>query len=133
MSVCGADRFIEKLPGAYQAKVSERGATFSSGEKQLLSFARTMLANPDILVLDEATANVDTETEEAIQQALAKMQKNRTTIAIAHRLSTIKHANLILVLHQGEIVEQGSHERLLDEGGLYHKMYLLQAREQVIA
>ncbi len=121
------------MPGAYQAKVSERGATFSSGEKQLLSFARTMLANPDILVLDEATANVDTETEEAIQQALAKMQKNRTTIAIAHRLSTIKHANLILVLHQGEIVEQGSHERLLDEGGLYHKMYLLQAREQVIA
>ncbi|WP_078391409.1 ABC transporter ATP-binding protein [Shouchella patagoniensis] len=129
----GADRFIEKLPGAYQAKVSERGATFSSGERQLLSFARTMLANPDILVLDEATANVDTETEEAIQQALARMQTNRTTIAIAHRLSTIKHADLIIVLHQGEIVEQGNHDRLLEAGGLYHKMYLLQAREQVIA
>ncbi|MBM7837760.1 ATP-binding cassette subfamily B protein [Alkalihalobacillus xiaoxiensis] len=129
----GADRFIEKLAGGYHAPVTERGATFSSGEKQLLSFARTMLADPAILVLDEATANVDTETEEAIQAALNKMQQNRTTIAIAHRLSTIKHADVILVLHQGEIVEQGSHEQLLKEEGLYHKMYLLQAREQLTA
>lgn len=129
----GADRFINKLADGYDSKVTERGATFSSGEKQLLSFARTMLADPAILVLDEATANVDTETEEAIQATLNKMQQNRTTIAIAHRLSTIKHADLILVLHQGEIVEQGNHAQLLEEEGLYHKMYLLQAREQITA
>ncbi|AIC94733.1 ABC transporter ATP-binding protein [Shouchella lehensis] len=129
----GADTFIQNLEHGYDAKVTERGATFSSGEKQLLSFARTMLADPAILVLDEATASVDTETEESIQQALEKMQQNRTTIAIAHRLSTIKHADQILVLHQGEIVERGNHEQLLKRQGLYHKMYLLQARENVTA
>ncbi|MFB4211224.1 ABC transporter ATP-binding protein [Shouchella sp. JSM 1781072] len=129
----GAGRFIDALPNGYDTLIGERGTTFSSGERQLLSFARTMLGNPDILVLDEATASIDTETEETIQKALEKMQQNRTTIAIAHRLSTIKHAQLILVLHQGEVVERGTHENLLKREGLYHKMYLLQAREQITA
>lgn len=129
----GADRFIDALPNGYDTLIGERGTTFSSGERQLLSFARTMLGNPDILVLDEATASIDTETEETIQRALENMQQNRTTIAIAHRLSTIKHAQLILVLHQGEVVERGTHENLLKREGLYHKMYLLQAREQITA
>lgn len=121
-----ADAFITKLPGGYDAPIGERGATLSTGQRQLLSFARTMAVDPTILVLDEATASVDTETEEAIQAALAKMRKGRTTIAIAHRLSTIQDADLILVLHHGEIVERGTHQDLLANGGLYHKMYLLQ-------
>ncbi|SEN36109.1 ABC transporter ATP-binding protein [Lihuaxuella thermophila] len=118
--------FIEKLPRGYEEPVVERGATFSSGQRQLISFARTMAIHPKILVLDEATASVDTETEEAIQAALQKMRQGRTTIAIAHRLSTIQDADLILVLHRGEIVERGSHQELLAMKGLYHKMYLLQ-------
>lgn len=121
-----ADKFINQLPNGYEEPVGERGATFSSGQRQLLSFARTMALNPKILVLDEATASVDTETEEAIQEALAKMRRGRTTIAIAHRLSTIQDADLILVLHRGEIVERGTHQELLAQKGLYHKMYLLQ-------
>ncbi|MDQ0417486.1 ATP-binding cassette subfamily B protein [Croceifilum oryzae] len=121
-----ANTFIEKLPKGYDEPIGERGATFSSGQRQLLSFARTMAIDPKILVLDEATASVDTETEEAIQVALNKMRKGRTTIAIAHRLSTIQDADLILVLHRGEIVERGTHQELLAEEGLYHKMYLLQ-------
>lgn len=121
-----ADNFIRKLPGGYSAPIGERGATLSTGQRQLLTFARTMSIDPTILVLDEATANVDTETEEAIQEALAKMRKGRTTIAIAHRLSTIQDADLILVLHHGEIVERGTHQELLAKGGLYHKMFLLQ-------
>lgn len=121
-----AHHFIEKLEGGMDHPVVERGATLSSGQRQLIAFARTIAANPKILVLDEATANIDTETEEAIQTALAKMREGRTTIAIAHRLSTIQDANLILVLHQGEIVERGTHQELLAQGGLYHKMYLLQ-------
>ncbi len=121
-----ADSFIKKLPQGYDEPVVERGATFSSGQRQLLSFARTMAFNPKVLVLDEATASVDTETEEAIQVALEKMRKGRTTIAIAHRLSTIQDADQILVLHQGEIVERGNHQELLAKQGLYHKMYLLQ-------
>lgn len=121
-----ADPFIQRLPRGYDEPVGERGATFSSGQRQLLSFARTMALNPKILVLDEATASVDTETEEAIQEALARMRRGRTTIAIAHRLSTIQDADLILVLHRGEIVERGTHQELLNRKGLYHKMYLLQ-------
>jgi ATP-binding cassette, subfamily B, multidrug efflux pump len=121
-----AHTFIEKLDDRYDHKVVERGSTFSSGQRQLIAFARTIAANPKILVLDEATANIDTETEEAIQTALEKMRKGRTTIAIAHRLSTIQDAELILVLHQGEIVERGTHQELLALKGLYHKMYLLQ-------
>ncbi|RAL27100.1 ABC transporter ATP-binding protein [Thermoflavimicrobium daqui] len=123
-----ADHFIEKLPQGYEEPVGERGATFSSGQRQLLSFARTIAIDPKVLVLDEATAHVDTETEEAIQAALDKMRKGRTTIAIAHRLSTIQDADLILVLHQGEIVERGTHQELLALKGLYHKMYQLQAQ-----
>ncbi|WP_066290129.1 ABC transporter ATP-binding protein [Bacillus sp. FJAT-29937] len=121
-----AHAFIEKLEDGYNHQVVERGSTFSSGQRQLIAFARTIAANPKILVLDEATANIDTETEEAIQFALEKMRKGRTTIAIAHRLSTIQDAELILVLHQGEIVERGNHQELLAKQGLYHKMYLLQ-------
>ena len=121
-----AQPFIDRLSKGYKTKVGERGATFSSGQRQLLSFARTMAKNPKILVLDEATASVDTETETVIQVALEKMRRGRTTIAIAHRLSTIKDADHILVLHQGEIVERGNHAELLQQKGLYHKMYLLQ-------
>lgn len=121
-----ANTFIDQLEDGYDHRVVERGSTFSSGQRQLIAFARTIAANPKVLVLDEATANIDTETEEAIQTALAKMRKGRTTIAIAHRLSTIQDADLILVLHQGEIVERGTHQELLAHGGLYHKMYLLQ-------
>ncbi|WP_374120979.1 ABC transporter ATP-binding protein [Neobacillus sp. PS3-12] len=127
-----AHSFIEKLDKGYEHKVVERGAAFSSGQRQLLAFARTIATNPKILVLDEATANIDTETEEKIQSALSRMRKGRTTIVIAHRLSTIQDANLILVLHQGRIVEQGTHQELLALRGLYHKMYLLQKREQGI-
>jgi ABC-type multidrug transport system, ATPase and permease components len=121
-----ADRFIEKLPHQYEEQVGERGTTFSSGQRQLISFARTMTLEPKILVLDEATANVDTETEEAIQNALTRMRKGRTTIAIAHRLSTIQDADQILVLHRGEIVERGTHQSLLRKRGLYFNMYQLQ-------
>lgn len=121
-----AHSFIEKLPVGYDHQVVERGSTFSSGQRQLIAFARTIATNPKILVLDEATANIDTETEEAIQEALANMRKGRTTIAIAHRLSTIQDADVILVLHQGSIVERGNHQELLAQKGLYYKMYLLQ-------
>ncbi|QUG41859.1 ABC transporter ATP-binding protein [Psychrobacillus sp. INOP01] len=121
-----ANNFIEKLPNSYKQKVTERGSTFSSGQRQLVAFARTIATNPKILVLDEATANIDTETEVAIQSSLEKMREGRTTIAIAHRLSTIQDAELILVLHHGEIVERGTHQELLNQKGLYHKMYLLQ-------
>ncbi|PAE21505.1 multidrug ABC transporter ATP-binding protein [Bacillus sp. 7504-2] len=121
-----AHHFIEKLDNGLEHQVVERGSTLSSGQRQLIAFARTIAANPKVLVLDEATANIDTETEEAIQVALARMREGRTTIAIAHRLSTIQDANLILVLHHGEIVERGTHQELLAKKGLYHKMYLLQ-------
>ena len=121
-----ADQFIHKLPEQYEQKVTERGSTFSSGQRQLLAFARTIATNPKVLVLDEATAAIDTETEVAIQHSLEKMRKGRTTIAIAHRLSTIQDAEQILVLHQGEIKERGTHQELLAQKGLYHKMYLLQ-------
>ncbi|MCS1351654.1 ABC transporter ATP-binding protein [Mechercharimyces sp. CAU 1602] len=121
-----ADSIISKLAHGYQEKVKERGASFSSGERQLLSFARTMAQKPRILILDEATASVDTETEEKIQEALHRMRKGRTTIAIAHRLSTIKDADIILVLHKGEIVERGAHQELLAQKGLYFNMYQLQ-------
>lgn len=121
-----ANTFIEKLPEQYETEVVERGAAFSSGQRQLIAFARTIATNPKILVLDEATANIDTETEDAIQTALQQMRKGRTTIAIAHRLSTIQDADQIFVMHNGEIVERGTHQELLSEQGLYYNMYLLQ-------
>ncbi|MCL4494520.1 MAG: ABC transporter transmembrane domain-containing protein [Firmicutes bacterium] len=121
-----ADPFIRRLAGGYHAPIGERGATLSTGQRQLLSFARTMAIDPVILALDEATASVDTETEDAIQEALSQMRHGRTTIAIAHRLSTVQDADLILVLHHGKIVEQGTHQQLLAREGLYYKMYLLQ-------
>lgn len=121
-----ADKFIEALPHKYNAKVIERGASYSSGQKQLISFASTIVTDPKILILDEATANIDTETEVLIQEGLEKMRKGRTTLAIAHRLSTIRDADLILVLDHGEIVEQGTHDELLDQKGVYYGMYELQ-------
>lgn len=123
-----ADQFIRKLAHGYEESVSERGSTLSSGQRQLICFARTMAGQPRILILDEATASVDTETEEAIQLALSKMRQGRSTIAIAHRLSTIQDADLILVLHRGQIVERGTHAGLLAQEGLYYKMFLLQQR-----
>lgn len=121
-----ANRFIEKLPDKYNHKVVERGAGFSSGEKQLLSFASTIVKDPKILILDEATANIDTETEVLIQEGLNRMREGRTTVAIAHRLSTIRDADQILVLEAGEIVERGTHEELIQMGGRYNEMYELQ-------
>ena len=122
-----ADSFIQELPQGYDAPVSERGSSFSTGQRQLLAFARTVASQPKILILDEATANIDSETESLVQASLAKMRQGRTTIAIAHRLSTIQDANCIYVLDKGRIIESGTHEELLDLGGTYHKMYSLQA------
>ncbi|MDN6063485.1 MAG: ABC transporter ATP-binding protein/permease, partial [Staphylococcus simulans] len=121
-----ADRFIEQLPDQYEHKVIEKGSAFSSGERQLIAFARTMAIDLKILILDEATAFIDSETEEQIQNSLKDMRKGRTTLAIAHRLSTIQDANQILVLNQGAIVERGTHEELLAQKGIYYNMYLLQ-------
>ena len=122
-----AHSFIDKLEDKYDSIVTERGSTFSSGERQLLTFARTIASKPKILILDEATANIDSETEELIQNSLEKMRKGRTTIAIAHRLSTIQDSNCIYVLDKGEIIESGTHEELIALKGNYYKMYQLQA------
>lgn len=122
-----AHDFISRLPANYDSPVTERGATFSSGQRQLLAFARTIASKPKILILDEATANIDSETEELIQASLRKMRQGRTTIAIAHRLSTIQDANCIYVMEQGRIIESGTHEELLTLNGTYYKMYQLQA------
>lgn len=121
-----ADHFIEALPDQYDSRVIERGASYSSGQRQLISFARTLVTDPKILILDEATANIDTETEQLIQTALAKLQEGRTTIAIAHRLSTIQNADLILVLEKGRIVERGTNDELLQKKGYYYDMIRLQ-------
>ena len=121
-----ADEFIDELPQNYDSRVIERGASYSSGQRQLISFARTIVTDPKILILDEATANVDTETEEMIQTGLSRIQQNRTTIAIAHRLSTIQNADLILVLNQGQIVERGTNDELLAQQGYYYDMIQLQ-------
>ena len=121
-----ASHFIEKLPQGYHEPVTERGATFSAGERQLLSFARTLAHNPSILVMDEATANIDTETEILIQEALEKLMDGRTTIMVAHRISTIQHADCIMVMHKGRICERGTHRELLEQDGIYRKLYELQ-------
>lgn len=128
-----ASHFIEKLPRGYGEPVSERGSTFSAGERQLLSFARTLAHKPSILVMDEATANIDTETEVLIQEALEKLMKGRTTIMVAHRLSTIQHADCIMVMHKGKIRERGTHQELLAQNGIYKKLYELQIHHEVTA
>ena len=125
-----ADGFISKLPDGYDTEVMERGSTFSSGQRQLLAFARALAFDPTILVLDEATSNIDTETELLIQDALGKLTQNRTTIVIAHRLSTIQHADNIIVLHKGKVRESGNHQELLARKGMYYSLYLLQYQKQ---
>ena len=121
-----ADRFVEKMPDRYDTKLEERGATLSSGERQLLAFARALAHDPPILILDEATSAVDTETELLIQRAIAHLLEGRTAIVIAHRLSTIQRADRIVVLHDGEVRESGTHQQLLRKKGLYYRLYQLQ-------
>lgn len=127
--IVNADSFINKMPHGFDEPVTERGSTLSAGQRQLLSFARTLAYQPTILVLDEATANIDTETESLITQALEKLMEGRTTIMVAHRLSTIQHADKIIVMHKGEIRESGSHQELLEQDGMYKKLYDLQLVE----
>jgi len=122
----GASDFIEKLPKGYDEQVTEGGSTFSLGERQLISFARALAFDPAVLILDEATANIDTETETIIQVALDVLKKNRTTLVIAHRLSTIQQADVIFVLDHGTITERGNHDKLIEEKGLYYQMYQMQ-------
>ena len=126
----GADRFIDRLPETYDAPVGERGGSLSLGQRQLLSFVRTLLYDPAVLVLDEATSSVDTETEEAVQRAVDVLMDDRTAVVVAHRLSTIQHADTILVLHKGLIRERGTHQQLLAEDGLYRRLYDLQYADQ---
>ncbi|MDO9391276.1 MAG: ATP-binding cassette domain-containing protein, partial [bacterium] len=121
-----ADTFIERLPQKYDQEVKERGVTLSSGERQLLSFARALAFDPPVLVLDEATANIDSATEKLIQDALDILMRGRTSIVIAHRLSTIKHVDRIYVLHKGQIKEVGTHQELLKKRGVYYNLYQLQ-------
>lgn len=128
-----AHEFIEKLPKKYDEKVLERGANLSTGQRQLISFARAVAYNPKIFILDEATANIDTETEGLIQDALYKMMEGRTTLMVAHRLSTIQHADNIIVLHKGEIREKGTHQELLGNKGIYYNLYQLALQSQVMA
>ena len=127
----GAKKFIEKLPGGLDYNVMERGATLSVGQRQMISFVRAMVYNPEIIILDEATSSVDTETEELIQKAISKMMKGRTSIVIAHRLSTIQKAHKIIVIHQGEIKEMGTHESLLELGGFYSQLHQMQLKTMV--
>jgi ATP-binding cassette subfamily B protein len=124
----GASKFIEKLPGGLEYNVMERGATLSVGQRQLISFVRAMVYNPEILILDEATSSVDSETEELIQESIEKMMQGRTSIVIAHRLSTIQKADQILVLNKGEIVETGTHQSLLEKGGYYTQLHQMQLK-----
>jgi ATP-binding cassette subfamily B multidrug efflux pump len=121
-----ASRFVDRLPLGVDTPVTERGATFSSGQKQLLSFARALAFDPHVLILDEATSSVDTDTEMLIRDALKVVMRGRTTIAIAHRLSTIQDMDRILVLHKGELRESGTHQELLAARGIYHRLYQLQ-------
>jgi ATP-binding cassette subfamily B protein len=122
----GAHDFIMKLPHGYHTNVRERGAVLSSGQKQLISFCRALVTDPEILILDEATANIDTETEQIIERSISTLLKGRTSIVIAHRLSTIQRADRIVVMHHGEVAESGTHQSLLAQGGIYAKLYKLQ-------
>jgi ATP-binding cassette subfamily B protein len=128
----GASKFIEKLPGGLDYNVMERGATLSVGQRQLISFVRAMVYNPEILILDEATSSVDSETEQLIQDSIEKMMQGRTSIVIAHRLSTIQKADQILVLNKGEIVETGTHQSLLEKGGYYTQLHQMQLKMTAI-
>ncbi len=130
MSQIGAQNFIDKQPNGIHESVEDMGRNFSVGERQLIAFARVMVYDPEILILDEATANIDTETEIMIQKALNVISQNRTTFIIAHRLSTVKHADQLIVLNKGNIVERGTHEELVEKDGLYAKMYQSQMREE---
>jgi ABC-type multidrug transport system fused ATPase/permease subunit len=121
-----AETFIARLPEGYNAQVRERGSNFSAGQRQLLSLARVLVFSPEILVMDEATSSVDTETEALIQDALERVMQNRTCVIIAHRLSTIRHADRIIVLHHGEVREMGTHAELMARGGIYYRLYQLQ-------
>jgi len=125
-----AERFIERLPKKYEENVGERGSSLSVGERQLLSFARALVYDPKILVLDEATSSVDTETEYLVQDALRKFMANRTSIVIAHRLSTIRYVDRIIVLHRGRVIEEGTHAELLAKNGHYARLYELQFKDQ---
>jgi ATP-binding cassette subfamily B protein len=126
-----AHSFIREMPEGYSTTVTERGSSLSAGQRQLLAFARALAHSPQILVLDEATSSVDTETEILIQAAVEKLMEDHTSLIIAHRLSTIQHCDRILVLHKGEVIEEGTHSALLEEKGIYHKLYQLQYRDEV--
>ena len=128
MEYTNADRFVSRLAGGVDAQVRERGSNFSTGQRQLLSLARVLVFQPEILVLDEATSSVDTETESLIQDALEKVMKDRTCLLIAHRLSTIRNADRIIVLHHGEVREVGSHAELMQKQGIYYRLYQLQCQ-----
>ena len=130
--LAGADHFIHQLPHGYQTMLSERASNLSQGQRQLLAIARAILADPAILILDEATSSVDTRTEARIQKALLRLMEGRTSFVIAHRLSTICDANNVIVIDNGEIVEQGTHQQLLDQGGFYHHLYISQFKGQTI-
>lgn len=131
-TIVGADKFIENLPGKYQYNVRERGATLSVGQRQLIAFIRTYVYDPKILILDEATSSIDSESEHLIQQATAKITENRTSIIIAHRLATIQKANKIIVLDHGEIKESGTHQELLKHNGFYKRLYEVQFKDDVV-
>jgi ABC-type multidrug transport system fused ATPase/permease subunit len=125
-----ADTFINEFPDGLDTKLHERGGNLSMGQRQLLSFARVLAHDPDVLILDEATGNIDTETEKLIQEALGRLLKNRTSLVIAHRLSTIRNADRIIVLHKGELFESGTHEELLAAQGMYYNLYQMQYLDQ---
>jgi ATP-binding cassette subfamily B protein len=128
--LANADTFIHRLPHGYQTELSERASNLSQGQRQLLAIARAILADPGILILDEATSSVDTRTEKHIQEAMLRLMEGRTSFVIAHRLSTIREADLILVINDGEIIERGTHQELLDQGGFYHNLYVSQFKGQ---
>ena len=125
-SIVGADRFIDRLPGGYDEEVRERGNNFSTGEKQLISFARAVAFDPEILVLDEATASVDSAAEQMIQQGIRALMQGRTSLVVAHRLSTIQDADRIVVIHHARKQEEGTHQELMKLGGLYYRLHQLQ-------
>jgi len=128
--LAGAHDFISRLPPGYQTEVMEQGQNLSQGQRQLIAIARAILADPRILILDEATSSVDTRTERLIQAALDKLLRGRTSFVVAHRLSTIRNADQVLVINEGRIVERGTHEELLAAGGLYHDLYMSQFRQE---